>query len=159
MSSTFHTPTVGRTPVKAILISATVIVAVGFGLLAAWNTRQVQHRMQCAANFERIAAGHRHYREQHGVFPPKLKDLEQVGLRAVELICPATRKPYLYHCSESANIRPDTVLVSEPVTNHGKGAHLLFGDYRFQFVPREHLNRHLPGASGAMDSGVVGDSR
>lgn len=151
MSLTFQTPTAARSPLKAILISTVALVAVGFGLLAAWNTRQVQHRMQCAANFERIAASHRQYREQHGAFPPELKDLERVGLRAVELICPATRKPYLYHCSESANTRPDTVLVSEPVTNHGKGAHLLFGDYRFQFVPREHLHRHLPGPKDAMD--------
>jgi hypothetical protein len=125
---------------KTIIISLIAVAAVGFGLAAAWNTRQIQHRMQCAANLERIAAALKDDQLRHGTRPTALDDLLGAALHPVELRCPATRERYTYHDPRSAAA---DVLVHESADNHRGGGHMLFSDFRVQFVPPEHRERHL----------------
>lgn len=140
------TPTVGHSPHKSVAITVLVTVVLLVGLSAAWNTRQMQHRMKCAGNMENIGTALAAYFQRQGAAPDSLLRLRETGqLGHGDLTCPATGLTnYSYDLHSSPSGVAGRVLVFEPITNHGKGAHVLFADRQLQFVPREQFPQVVP---------------
>lgn len=132
---------------KSLVISILVVVVLWFGLTAAWNTRQVQHRMKCAGNMQKIGLAHKHYVERNGTQPASLDVLIHSSLLAPDdLVCPALG---IRNYVQPPNLKPivgaeGEVIVYEPLGNHKNGAHVLFADGRCQFVPREEFSAVVP---------------
>ena len=143
-----NTPSIDFSLRKSLIISALVVAVLGVGLTAAWNTRQVQHRMKCADNMLKIGRAHEHYTERNGTRPPSLDVLVHSNLLAPgDLVCPAKgiSNYVVYPNSGSIVGKGGEVIVHEPLGNHKVGAHVLFADGRCQFVPKGEFPAVVPG--------------
>jgi prepilin-type processing-associated H-X9-DG protein len=128
---------------KYVTQTAIIALVLWVGLTAAWNTRQVQHRMKCSGNLMRIGAALSAYRAQHPEGSPTFGVLLQQGLvRPGELICPAAkdRRGNYQLVNPGSPNGPDQVLAYEPLTNHRSGANVLFADGKCKFVPSNNFH-------------------
>jgi competence protein ComGC len=127
---------------KSVILSTVIVVALWVGLTAAWNTRQVQLRMKCSANLQKIGIALSAYAAQHNEAAPSLNGLRQLGLLdPAHLVCPSAKQPnYILVRHSQGKARPgEGVLVFEPLSNHGHGANNLFVDGTCKFVPKGQL--------------------
>lgn len=123
-------------------MTAVVAFVLWVGLTAAWNTRQVQHRMKCCGNLTIIGKAIAAYRTRHPDRTVTLDLLLQDGLIGPgELTCPAARhEPSNYRLAPAP--RPDDsnpAIIFEPLSNHRSGANVVFADGKCKFVPEKQF--------------------
>lgn len=129
---------------KNVIQTAIILVVLYVGLTAAWNTRQVQHRMKCSGTLIRIGVALSVYRGRYPDGSPTLDALVAHGLiQSSELVCPAARgRQANYQLAGPRDpVASDQALVYEPLANHRSGANVLFADGKCKFVPANEFKK------------------
>ncbi|MHC4796799.1 MAG: hypothetical protein ACYTF1_09160 [Planctomycetota bacterium] len=110
-----------------------VVIIIFWIIIPDFGSHRQAYRAQCASNLRAIVIACMCYASADGVGPPTLDILLEGGERAYllpkQLICPVSKKRYIYISNQS--IKPDyrTVVVYEPLSNHAnEGANMAFVD-------------------------------
>jgi hypothetical protein len=146
------------------------------------RSSETANRIKCASNLRQIGLAITQYANDHaGQFPDSLETILLNGdVTAAVFTCPSSnespatgattqevvtdfRQPgrvsylYLGRSFTSATVKPDSVLVYEPLTNHGDdGTNILFGDMHAEFYNRQGAKALLQNIQGAEAKTLIG---
>lgn len=155
------------TPPASLTLTAKILIVVGvavatlpFVYFAMVALGLKAHAVQdCGIQLRHIGARCREYALNHqGQFPATWRDLDGDMTQGIEgtswpqqFVCPTVGhavgdwdrvdlwSDYRLFSGRSTNDSPTTILAIEPLSNHGRGAHVLFVDGRTTWWPAGHL--------------------
>lgn len=129
--------------------TAVILVGCIFALFG-WNmidcsahSRPMARRAACAANLKAIATSCLVYAEAHqGQFPPSLDLLLEGGSRAYlqpkQLICPESKRLYIYIPSQTNTMDPRNIVVYETAGDHQReGRNVAYADGHAQWTSND----------------------
>jgi prepilin-type processing-associated H-X9-DG protein len=165
------TDTAPTSPPRAILKPLLFILAVmavpAVIFVGARLVKPAYEKWACETNLKQIAAAVSQYSaDHHGQYPDSFRTmLLHSSISASAFICPATNQSpangedadkraadltrdhisytYLGGTYSGATVKPGSVLAYEPLSNHGDGLHVLYGDGHVAWIPAADADAFL----------------